>query len=127
MRSPIWVRRTLFRSKVDGFVPRTRHVNLRIVYQPEWTGFVVHDEDLDGSVYRLKLTSIPTLTSVRCASLPASVSYRVVQLVVQSYRWLYTGTVAESAVHLVVPVPRKVDIRLPGKGNSNFFVARLVH
>ena len=98
-----------------------------IVYQPEWTDFNFHDGEFDGSVYRPKLTSIPKLTSVRCASLPASVSCKVVQLVVQSHRWLYTCTVARTAVHLVVPVPRKVDIWLAQKGNSNFYVARLVH
>ena len=29
--SPIWLARALFRSKVDGFVPHTQHVSVRIV------------------------------------------------------------------------------------------------
>ena len=33
--SPVWWGRALFFCKVDGFVPGTQHVNLRIVGQPE--------------------------------------------------------------------------------------------
>ena len=36
-RAPPVLARALFRSKVDGFVPQTQHVNLRIVSQPGHT------------------------------------------------------------------------------------------